>query len=102
MTDEEARPEALTDDQRAELEGRLADLQAQLAELAQDGMRWPDGPPPTLQDRSAELELHADAIRRRLGMPPALGRPPGRSWIGWMVLCAAVVAIVAVIFLVTR
>lgn len=95
---ENEAPEPLSGHQRAALEARLAELTRRLADLAQDGLRWPDGPPHTLQEQSAELELEADAIRHRLGMPAAIGRPPRDSWLGWVILCAAATAAVVAIF----
>ena len=80
--------------ERAELEHRLEELRIELEDVARDRLRWPHGSAFALQDRSERLETEADGIRRRLGMPAALGRPPKEHWSGYLVLCIAIVAIV--------
>lgn len=88
---------------RVELEHRLEELRIELEDLARDRLRWPQGSAFSLQDRSEKLETEADAIRRRLGMPVALGRAPKEHWSGYLALCAAIVVIViGVIVLVPR
>jgi len=74
---------------RADLEQRLGELHRQLEDLSRDRLRWPQGAPLHLQERSEELEGEADEIRKQLGLPAALGRPPRRSWPGWVVLVTA-------------
>ncbi|WP_334152510.1 hypothetical protein [Microbacterium sp.] len=88
---------------RAELERRLEEVRMELESVSRDRLRWPTGSAFSLQDRSEKLETEADAIRKQLGLPAALGRPPREHWSGYLVLCIAIVAIVVgVIVLIPR
>lgn len=91
-------PDELPEAQRRALESRLAVVRTQLAELAADGIRFPNGPPLSFQSRSEELEAEADSIREQLGIPPALGRPPIRNTLpGFLMLAVAIAAILIAI-----
>lgn len=94
---------SLSDVPRAEPERRLEELRIELEDLARDRLRWPQGSAFSLQDRSEKLETEADAIRKQLGLPAALGRPPREHWAGHLVLCVAIVVIViGVVVLIPR
>ena len=96
------RDEEIDPEKRAELQRRLEELRGELESLARNRMRWPDGAPLHLQDRSEALEVEADAIRARLGMPSATGRPPRGSGWGWLALIAASTAILIGVFALAR
>lgn len=83
------------------MERRLADIQVELEVIARERLRGTLATFPP-DDGEEELETEADAIRVRLGSPPAIGRPPRASWAGWAALVVAIAAIIVVVALLTR
>ncbi|MGW9158219.1 hypothetical protein [Microbacterium sp. NPDC055665] len=102
MSDQEHREDPPPErGERAELERRLAEIQAALEVIARERLRGTLATlPPDYGEE--ELEAEADAIRVRLGTPAALGRPPRESWAGWAALVVAIAAIIAVVALLIR
>lgn len=96
------RHDEIDPEEAVELRRQLEEIRIELESISRDRMRWPEGAPLHLQDRSEELETKADAIRARLGMPPATGRPPKGSWWGWPALIGVTAAILAGVLLFTR
>lgn len=96
MTDESS------DERRTDLERRLAEVQAELADLAQERLRYIVGDTSVLRERSEELESEADTIRRELGLPTALGRPARRDALGWTIVCLSAVVIVVVLWMLVQ
>lgn len=95
MTDgpesQEQRPAA---DSAGDLRARLDEVTAELDGIARRRLRrLPNSWTPATERRSEELEAEADRLRRRLGEPPAAGRPPKSAWVGWIILVATVVLI---------
>ncbi|MDF2558650.1 MAG: hypothetical protein K0R99_96 [Microbacterium sp.] len=100
MSDQEHREE-LPSHERAGLERRLAEIQVELEAIARERLRGTLATFPP-DDGAEELEAEADAIRIRLGNPPAMGRPPRESWLGWAALVVATAAIIVVVALLPR
>lgn len=94
--------EELDPEERSELERRLAALRTELEDISRDRLRWPDGAALHLQERSEELEGEADAIRSRLALPAAIGRPSTGTWWGWLALIASAAAAIIGVFMLTR
>ncbi|OAN34000.1 hypothetical protein [Microbacterium sp. H83] len=89
-------------DRRADLEKRLAEVRAELADLAQERLRFIVGDTSVLRERSEELESEADGIRRQLGLPPAVGRPARRDGLGWTIVCLSAVVIVVALWMLVQ
>lgn len=90
------------DERRAELERRLADVQAELVEISKHRLRFTAAMFDPIRERAEELEAEADAIRTELGVPAAPGRPPRSDGRGWALIAASAVVIIAVLWLFTR
>ena len=93
MTGVDNGSDALSAEQRAALEDRLAEVRAELEDLARDLLRRPGGGWGSARARSERLEAEADAIRAKFGMPVALGRSSRESWTGWAALSGALAMI---------
>lgn len=85
----------------AELRARLERTETEHAELLSTTIGAVSIGNAELAERANELEREADLIRRRLGEPTRHPpEPPRRRVIlGWVTLCAAVVAILTVVLL---
>ncbi|MCK8468270.1 hypothetical protein M0722_13805 [Microbacterium sp. KSW4-16] len=92
----------LSDAQRADLEQRLAEVQAELVEVSKARLSYTVSAFDPLRDKSETLEIEADSIRRELGHPTAFGRPPRADGIGWALLGSGAVVTVALIWLFAR
>ncbi len=92
----------LSDERRAELERRLAEVQAELVEVAKRRLSFTASMFDPLREKSDELEAEADMIRLELARPPAPGRPPRVSRAGWALLAGSVVVILAALWLFVR
>lgn len=77
---------------------RLNEVTAELEDISRRRLRrLPNSWTPAIERRSEELEEEADQLRNSIGEPPATGRPPKRSWVGWVILVGAVILIAAAV-----
>ncbi|CAH0149117.1 hypothetical protein SRABI98_00741 [Microbacterium sp. Bi98] len=82
-----------------ELRGELLRLEEEHAELLSTTIGMVSVGNAELAERANELERKADAIRARLGEPTRHPPEPSRrrAILGWVTLCVAVVAILALV-----
>lgn len=73
----------LSGERRAELEQRLASVQAEIVEISKHRLSFTASMFDPLREKSEELEAEADLIRNELDVSAAPGRPPrGRTRMG--------------------
>lgn len=95
MTDSpESQHQGQAADETQDLRARLNDVTAELQNIARRRLRrLPNSWTPTIERRCEELEEEADRLRSRLGEPPAPGRPPRSTWVGWFILMGTVILV---------
>lgn len=91
-----------SDERRADLERRLAEVRAELADVSKERLGYTASYFDPLREKSEALEAEADALRSELGLPAARGRPPRADGVGWALVCGSAVAIVILLWLVPR
>ncbi|MFJ4017310.1 hypothetical protein [Microbacterium sp. NPDC090014] len=85
----------------AELRAQLRSIEAEHAELLSTTIGMVSVGNAELAERANELEREADVVRARLGEPTRQPPEPShrRVILGWVTLCAAVVAILTIVLL---